>query len=140
MNADMLESFDFRTLTAENGKIGLDQFMENPDGIDLVITDINMPVMDGPTMITEMLKLRPDLPVIAVSGLSEQQHMSEGTGLHGIQILSKPYSTDQLLQAVSSKLASEAASGSSGSSGAATSDTDTISDSAFDDLMGDDSW
>jgi len=140
MNVDMLESFDYKALSAENGQIGLDQFLADPTKIDLVVTDINMPVMDGPTMIREMRRTRPDLPIIAVSGLSEQQHLQEGTGLEGIQILAKPYSTDQLLSAVAARLTTP----SSGSDTEATDSTqesgDTLSDSAFDDLMDGGDW
>lgn len=130
MNADMLESFDYNTVSAENGQIGLNHFLADPQKIDLVVTDINMPIMDGPTMIREIRNHRPDLPIIAVSGLSEQQHLKDGTGLDGIQILAKPYSTDQLLNAVSEKLASAAQP----------AGPDIMTDSAFDELMGGEDW
>lgn len=146
MNVDLLQSFDYRTKTAENGQRGLDVFRENPDGIDLVITDINMPVMDGPTMIREMRVLRSDLPVLAVSGLSEVEHAKDGTGLEGIQILHKPYSTDELLNAIAERIGSAlpgkgAAHTAPPGQAAVDQPTDrehsgdTLSDSAFDQLM-----
>lgn len=144
MNADMLSSFGHRTLIAGHGQAGLDLFFDDPEAIDLVITDINMPVMDGPTMIQEMRRRRPDLPVIAVSGLSEDDHARDGTGLENIGILRKPYSTGQLLDMIADKMG-DTASGGSGESkppdDATSSDHhtgDTLSDSDFDDLMGGD--
>jgi len=136
MNADMLESFDYNTFTAENGQVGLDLFKAQIDEIDLVITDINMPVMDGPTMIREIRNLRPDMPIMAVSGLSEVEHAKDGTGLEGVQILRKPYSTDDLLSAIRQRI---------GEAGAAADDEktqtgDTMSDSAFDDFLEGGSW
>lgn len=136
MNADMLESFDYKTHIAENGQLGLDLFRERTDEIDLVVTDINMPVMDGPTMIREMRVLRPDLPVVAVSGLSEVDHAKEGTGLEGIQVLHKPYSTDDLLEVIKQRIGGSG----SDSDDAKTHAGDTMSDSAFDDFLEGGSW
>lgn len=140
MNVDMLESFNYKTLSAENGQIGLDRFLADPAAIDLIVTDINMPVMDGTTMILEIRKVRPDLPIIAVSGLSEQQHLSEGVGLDGIQIVSKPYSTDQLLEAVFEKLGGRSTRNTPSGTSGDESGTDTLSDNAFDKLMDGDDW
>ena len=137
MNADMLTSLGYTTLTASNGQEGLDQFLAGSGLISLVITDINMPVMDGPTMIQEIRKSRPEIPIIVVSGLSKKEHHRDGTGLDDLEILRKPYSTDQLLALVESNIGStppaKTAPDSYSSSG-----FEPMSDDAFDRLMGGD--
>lgn len=143
MTVNMLEMAGFRVSDAAHGKAGLDLFEADPASIDLVITDINMPVMDGPTMIRELHLLRPELPVIATSGLSESIHAYEGTDLGGIQILQKPYSIDELLRIVNRKMGElNAPPGSANASSEADLDREhsgkTLSDSEFDQLMGGD--
>lgn len=141
MNADMLEAFGYETLKAVNGKEGLKQFEAAADRISMVITDINMPVMNGPAMIEAIHALKPDLPVIAISGLSGTVHSQEGTALGGVQILHKPYAIDDLLHIVEQKLG-----GSQETDRAEQNDRkadrphtgDTLSDNEFDDLMGGD--
>jgi len=152
MNADLLESFGHTTLTASHGQAGLDIFLKNPQAIDLVITDINMPVMDGPTMVRNMREVRADLPVVAVSGLSEEDHNRDGTVLaemdrEGITMLHKPYTTNQLMNAIGLKMGDQTeVPGSSTVSPDSTQAPDatlfhtgdTLSDSDFDELMGGD--
>tara|TARA_B100000749_G_scaffold280707_1_gene278117 strand:+ start:33887 stop:35419 length:1533 start_codon:yes stop_codon:yes gene_type:complete len=48
---DMLEELGFKVTTAENGKEGLDIFLNNPDQIDIILSDMRMPKMDGPTFL-----------------------------------------------------------------------------------------
>jgi len=57
-------------LEAENGKSALELIRNNPD-TDLLITDINMPVMDGLELIDKVRSLYPDLPVIVLSGYDD---------------------------------------------------------------------
>ena len=47
-------------------------FAENPQGLDLVITDMTMPKMNGDALSLEILKLRPDMPIILCTGHSEK--------------------------------------------------------------------
>lgn len=129
MNADLLESMGYRTATAEHGRAGLETFAADPTAFAVVVTDISMPVMNGGEMIRNIRKIRSDIPIIAVSGLSEKHHLSEGIGLDGIQVLQKPYGIDQLVT-----LIQEATS-------AMQPADDTLSDSGFERLFGHgDSW
>ncbi len=64
--ADHLEDRGYRTLTAENGRIGLDILeREQPD---LTLTDLRMPEMNGLEVIRRGSQLAPDTPIIVVSG------------------------------------------------------------------------
>lgn len=136
MNCDMLESFGFKVFGAANGQEGLDAFLARPAFFDIVVTDINMPVMDGATMIRRMRAVREDLPVIAVSGLTEHVHLLEGKGLDGVEILAKPYSSAELLDVVCNLLPRAAP----GSSSAPLSSGDVLSDTGFDALFKGDDW
>lgn len=100
MNRELLESYGYRTLCATNGQEGLDILESNPSVIDAVVTDVNMPVMDGAEMIRRMRGLRRDIPVVAVSGLTEDMHLLDGKGFEQIEILGKPYTSDQLISAI----------------------------------------
>lgn len=141
MNIDMLEASGYHTLGAEDGRKGLDIFLGDPAAVDLIVTDINMPVMDGPSMVAEIRKVHPEIPVIAVSGLPEHRHTMEGTGLGDIQILTKPYAMDELLQAIRDQLGphnleNEHPQGSPGAS----PDASVVSDNDFRDLLGGEDW
>jgi CheY-like chemotaxis protein len=60
---------DLRVLTADNGRKAL-EIMESAR-VDLVVTDINMPVMDGLELLSRMKETRPDMPVIVMSASAD---------------------------------------------------------------------
>src|SRR6185369_7340137 len=62
----------YRVLTANNGEEAL-EIVEKGEEIALLISDVVMPVMDGPTMVREARKTRPDLPILFMSGYAEEQ-------------------------------------------------------------------
>jgi CheY-like chemotaxis protein len=59
----MLESFGYRALAVENGAEGLVAYAEHREEIVLVITDLMMPIMDGPAMVVELRRQSADLPI-----------------------------------------------------------------------------
>lgn len=66
-----LERFGYQALTADNGATALGIFAGHKDEISVVITDMMMPVMDGPVTIRALQKLNPQVHIIASSGLTE---------------------------------------------------------------------
>jgi CheY-like chemotaxis protein len=56
-----------------------------------------MPFMDGPSTIRALRKLDPDLKFLVVSGLVEDQMLTEESAQGAIPVLTKPFSTDKLL-------------------------------------------
>ena len=72
--------------------------------VDLVITDMLMPVMDGAQVIVELKKMRPGLPVVAISGgrrsLSPQFNLDTAALAGAAQSLSKPFGRAALQAAV----------------------------------------
>lgn len=83
---------------AGNGQVGLDMYMNN--GYDLVISDINLPKMNGLQMISEIVKVNPDQPVIVMSAYSEVEYMSTLQSLNVRFFLKKPVETKRLLTTI----------------------------------------
>ena len=75
--------------------------MSSPmDPVDLVVSDVVMPEMDGPTLLRELRKRHPDLKVIFVSGYAEEafrKNLPEGETFN---FLPKPFSLKQLVETV----------------------------------------
>jgi CheY-like chemotaxis protein len=61
-----LESIGYEVLTASSGRAGLDLVAKQP--IDAVVLDYRMPEMDGEAVATELRRVRPDLPIVLLSG------------------------------------------------------------------------
>lgn len=83
---------------------GLDALERTRDGklndIAMVVTDVVMPRMGGPDMVRELRKLRPELPVLLVSGYSESGIPQELLQMPGTVFIEKPFTTDALLGTV----------------------------------------
>ncbi len=95
-----LETHGYQVLEAEGGQEALDIIEREQDEIDLVITDMMMPVMDGPATLRSLRTTNPTLPVIAVSGLSMRDRLKEVPNSESIQFLLKPYSVSEFLRIV----------------------------------------
>ena len=105
LNARGLASRGYTVLEAGNGVEAID-LLEKFDGqIDLVVSDVVMPEMDGPTLARELRSRNPDLKIIFVSGYAEdafQKHLPD----HGqYAFLPKPFTLKQLVAAVKETLA-----------------------------------
>jgi len=93
-------------LTAYNGKIAMDILMSNPD-IDLVLTDLRMPEVDGFQLISYMMKKHPNIPIIVMTayGSRELEKTIEEKGI--FHYIEKPIDFDELVEKVSSKLSAK---------------------------------
>lgn len=89
---------------AADGAQGLDMFQANP--IDLVITDLIMPVREGVETIMALKRKIPELPVIAMSGgvSNAQLYLDIASKVGADKILPKPFTSDQLLGAIAEVL------------------------------------
>ncbi len=92
-----LEKFGYRVVIAGDGRAGADLFSGMSDEVDLILTDVSMPVMDGPDMVTAIREIRPGMGVIAMSGLmsTDQVGRFDALGIQGS--LSKPFTPEALL-------------------------------------------
>ena len=94
----------YTVLTAAHGEDALEIFDRGEDTIDLLISDVVMPVMDGPTMVRQVRATHPDLPVLFMSGYAEEQ-LRKSIDLDGVAFLPKPFSVKQLAEAARDALA-----------------------------------
>ena len=94
---ETLEAFNYRVLTAGNGAEALALFQQRATEINAVITDMMMPAMDGPALVQELRKVKPEVKVICVTGWELQIGPAENAQLKPHAFLSKPYSTEKLL-------------------------------------------
>jgi PAS domain S-box-containing protein len=78
----------------------LEAFRANPNRFDLVITDTTMPNMTGAFLATEMLRIRPGLPIILTTGFSEKINEAEAKKIGIKEFIMKPVSLGNLAQAV----------------------------------------
>jgi two-component system, cell cycle sensor histidine kinase and response regulator CckA len=93
----------YQVLTANNGEEAL-EIIERGDEIALLISDVVMPLMDGPTMVREARKTRPDLPILFMSGYAEEQ-LRKSIDIANVAFLPKPFSVQELAEAVHKALA-----------------------------------
>ena len=84
----------YEVVTAEHGEAGLAVFKEQTKPFDLLITDVMMPGMDGPTLAKEIRAVVPHLKIIFVSGYTEEK-LKDTLG-EGIYFLPKPFTLKQL--------------------------------------------
>ena len=99
-----LETFGYRVLTASDGTEALAIYADHKNDIALVLTDMVMPFMDGPATIRALLRMNPEVKIIAASGLTAGHKPGEGV-LEGVQVfLSKPYTAEKLLTALADLL------------------------------------
>jgi two-component system, cell cycle sensor histidine kinase and response regulator CckA len=87
----------YSVLTANNGEEAL-EIINRGDPIDLLISDVVMPVLDGPTMVREARKIRPDVPVLFMSGYAEEQ-LRKSIDIDQVAFLPKPFSVQELAEA-----------------------------------------
>ncbi|MCK5683938.1 response regulator [bacterium] len=81
---------------AENGKEGLKKYYDYKP--DLILTDINMPEMDGLELLKNIKAENPDTIVIILSGIGSSENVIKALELHADNFLKKPFSSKQLVQ------------------------------------------
>jgi PAS domain S-box-containing protein len=104
MTRASLEAFGYRVLTASDGVEAIRLYAQHKDDVRLVVTDMMMPLMDGPTMIRTLQKMNPQVVVLGSSGLSETGKATEARALGVKEILTKPYNAETLLRTVAQML------------------------------------
>ena len=93
----------YNVITAENGEVALD-LLERSGRPDLLISDVVMPTMDGPTMVRHVRERYPDLPIVFMSGYAEEQ-LRKSIDLDNVAFLPKPFSVQQLAEVARDALA-----------------------------------
>ena len=87
----------YKVVTADNGEDAL-EVLRSGESIDLLITDVVMPGMDGPSMVREARKTWPDLKILFMSGYAEEQ-LRTSIDIENVNFLPKPFSVTELAEA-----------------------------------------
>ncbi len=107
--ARALRNKGYRVTEAKSGEAALELIGSAAEKVDLLITDVVMPQMDGPTLIREVRRIDPSIKVIFISGYAEdtfRQRLDSEAGLH---FLPKPFSLKQLAVKVKDVIGSNSA-------------------------------
>lgn len=86
----------YRIIEASNGESALEFIQKNATTIDLVITDVVMPKMDGPTLMEHIKKLNPKMKIIFISGYTEDSFRTSLANNSQVHFLSKPFNLKEL--------------------------------------------
>jgi DNA-binding response OmpR family regulator len=102
--AATLQAYGYRVLQADNGAQALERFKSRAAEVMLVITDVTMPVMDGPHTLRAIREIDPGVPCIVMSGLDDvtARHLPQDLAVS--TTLLKPFSAETLLLAVAEHL------------------------------------
>ncbi len=109
LNARGLTSRGYTVLEAGNGVEAIEVIESRGGNVDLVVSDVVMPEMDGPTLAKELRSRNPKLKIIFVSGYAEdafEKNLPEGSQF---DFLAKPFTLKQLVAAVKNTMSGEAA-------------------------------
>jgi CheY-like chemotaxis protein len=98
-----LKPAGYEVILAADGREGVERYRNSP--ADLVLTDLYMPIQDGPDTIRELRSCYPEVAVIAMSGSIDTGTMlSIAQNLATVGILPKPFLPDELIAAVAKAL------------------------------------
>ena len=95
----------YQVITATNGEEAL-EVLGRGEPIALLISDVVMPLMDGPTMVREARLTRPTLPILFMSGYAEEQ-LRKSIDIDNVAFLPKPFSVQELAEAARKVLAAK---------------------------------
>jgi PAS domain S-box-containing protein len=94
----LLERNGYRVIEASEGADGITQYVAHQKEVQVVVTDLAMPVMDGPAFIRVLRRMNPQIRVIAVTGYQSKSSLPADLGVPAEARLSKPFSGAILLQ------------------------------------------
>ena len=95
-SARALRTTGYEVFEADSGEEALEVLAEIGNRIDLMVSDVVMPEMDGPALLTKVREILPDLKVIFVSGYAEENVRQDIADDRSVEFLAKPYSLDQI--------------------------------------------
>ncbi len=95
-----LETYGYQVLLAADGAEAVSIYVANQTAIRVVITDMMMPVMDGPSTIHVLRHLNPSLRIIGTSGINTGHNIAKATAAGVDHFLAKPYTVETLLQTI----------------------------------------
>jgi PAS domain S-box-containing protein len=98
--SELLEGQGYKVTSVLSGIEAVELFKTNPGGFDLVFTDQTMPQMSGTELATELLKIRPDIPIILCSGYSAKTSKIDAEKIGIREFCTKPMNIEHLAKVV----------------------------------------
>jgi two-component system cell cycle sensor histidine kinase/response regulator CckA len=89
-----------RVTEASSAEVALEKLSDSDLFVDIIVSDVVMPGMDGPTWVVKAQKTRPDVKIIFVSGYAEESFSAEFSSIPNATFLPKPFSLKQLIETV----------------------------------------
>ena len=96
---EMLGEQGYRTLEAVDGPSGL-QILRTNERIDLLVTDVGLPGMNGRQVADQARETRPELKILFITGYAESVAISNGFLQPGMEMITKPFDLDHLAQRI----------------------------------------
>lgn len=100
-----LEAYGYRVIVACNGAEAVALYAQNIQAVDLVLTDMTMPIMDGPATILALQKINPRVKIIGASGIYQNGKVAKAVGSGVKHFLPKPYTAEVMLRTIDTVLA-----------------------------------
>ncbi len=107
MGSEMLSQLGYHVVVCTSSVEALEAFRAHPDQFDLVITDMTMPRITGAKLAEEMLRIRPDIPIILCTGFSRSINEEEALKIGIRAFTMKPISIEQIAKTIRHVLDSE---------------------------------
>lgn len=96
-----LRSAGYEVIAAENGRVAVELFSKRADDISMALLDVEMPEMNGEEAFRAIHAIRPDVPIIVMTGYGDMSAHARFKDLQPAHILAKPFTRSHLLDAVS---------------------------------------
>jgi PAS domain S-box-containing protein len=101
-----LERFGYRVIAAVDGTDAIGVYAKHADDIAAVVTDMAMPILDGPGLINAIKRINPEMRFIAMSGFQSSEQTAELESLNVTAVLTKPFTAEKLLTTLADLLRS----------------------------------
>jgi CheY-like chemotaxis protein len=95
-----LERHGYRVLLAADGAEAVSLYASRRNEIDAVITDMAMPVMDGPATILALRAINPEIKIVTTSGLASERGLAKAMSAGVRHFIPKPYTAEAMLHAL----------------------------------------
>jgi PAS domain S-box-containing protein len=100
ITSQTLQAFGYKVLTAANGATAVAVYAQHQHKIAVVLTDMMMPVMDGPATVHALKEINPSVKIVAASGLNSNGGEAKVSGVGVNHFLTKPYTAGTLLKTI----------------------------------------
>ena len=111
MTVRLLAHEGLKTLVATDGADAIERLDTLAPNICLVLLDLTMPRLDGIETARMLSRRLPNIPIILMSGFSEQESTARMAGLPLVRFLNKPFKLQELMEAIRASLANHLESG-----------------------------